>query len=211
MTLLYIYILQNHKTLQDIKIPPNSTLHLIVVICAVPDGLDELKFHFCWGLRRGENIPDYLDVSVFPCSGAHNVGYIYYRERSLDYVPGIEHSGSADMSHNEGSQSVNINLKIIPKHIDNIVFTLSAWRSSSVSEYPYYRLNFYDLKDPDKQLCNDRVATSVKESRSIIMCSLIRKNDTWEVIAVKKGSDGFTRDYYPLKDTIESLIKRNYR
>ncbi|XP_046855656.1 uncharacterized protein LOC124448712 [Xenia sp. Carnegie-2017] len=158
-------------TLKDYNIPPNSTLHLIVVLCAVPDDLDEVVFDFCWGLPYGRS-RDYLDVSVFAYSGTNDLGTIYYRNRSLMQVPGVEHSGPAYMGVGEGRQRVNVNLQSIPQHIDKIVFTLSAWGSSNISKYPYYRLKFYDRKFPDQQLCNDKVDAHLLHHRSIIMCSL---------------------------------------
>ena len=195
-------------TLKDHNIPPESKLHLIIVMCAVPDELDSAVFDFHWGLPPGK-YKDYLDVSVLVYSGSVNLGVIYYRDSYLSDCPGVHHSGPADMnrSRREGRQQVNVNLKTVPQRVDKLVFTLSAWASSNISAYPYYRLNFYDVNFPDKQLCSDKVDVHLKHYKSIIMCCLSKRNGRWEVIDMKKGSGGFTRNYRPLKREIETLIR----
>ena len=138
-----------------------------------------------------------------------NLGVIYYRDSYLSDCPGVHHSGPADMnrSRREGRQQVNVNLKTVPQRVDKLVFTLSAWASSNISACPYYRLNFYDVNFPDKQLCSDKVDVHLKHFKSIIMCCLSKRNGRWEVIDMKKGSGGFTRNYRPLKREIETLIR----
>ena len=112
-------------TLKDHNIPPESKLHLIIVMCAVPDELDSAVFDFYWGLPHGRS-KDYLDVSVLVYSGSVNLGVIYYREPYLFDCPGVQHSGPADMYYGrrEGRQRVNLNLKTVPQRVDKLVFTL---------------------------------------------------------------------------------------
>ncbi|XP_028413427.1 uncharacterized protein LOC114536292 isoform X2 [Dendronephthya gigantea] len=199
-------------TLRDHKVPPESKLHLIIVLCAVPDELENAVFDFFWGLPHGSN-KDYLDVSVLVYSGRENLGVINYRYRYLDSCPGVKHSGPAKMNHHkrEGRQHVQLNLKSVPHNVNKLVFTLSAWASANVSSYPYYRLNFYDVNFPDQQLCNDEVDVHLKDYRSIIMCCLSKNNGKWEVIDMKVGcrGRGFTRNYGPIKREIGTLIKDN--
>ncbi len=198
-------------TLKDHNVPPNSTVHLIIVLCAVPDELDNVVFDFYWGLPSGRSY-DYLDVSVLVYSGRENLGVIFYRRPSLSVCPGVQHSGRADMDYfeREGRHQVKVNLKIVPPHVDKLVFTLSAWAADTISEYPYYRLNFYDVNFPGQPLCNPKVDVRLKDNKSIIMCCLSKKNGIWEVIEVKKESDGFTRNYFPLKQKVETLIRYGY-
>ena len=198
-------------TLKDHKVPPNSTVHLIIVLCAVPDELDNVVFDFYWGLPPGRSY-DYLDVSVLVYSGSENLGVIYYRRPSLMVCPGVQHSGRANMYYleREGRHQVKVNLKAVPSHVDKLVFTLSAWAAATISEYPYYRLNFYDVNFPGQPLCSSKVDDRLKDYKSIIMCSLSKKNGRWEVIEVKKESDGFTRNYFPLKLKIEALIRNGF-
>ncbi|CAB4045369.1 Hypothetical predicted protein, partial [Paramuricea clavata] len=108
--------------------------------------------------------------------GESNVGTIYFRNRSIYDCPGVRHSGPADMDYTkgEGHHRVDISLKSVPRHIDKIVFTLSAWRSSSVSAYRFRRLRFYDVDFPDQELCSDDISGLV-HNESIIMCCLPRK------------------------------------
>ena len=198
-------------TLKDHNVPPNSTVHLIVLLCAVPDELDKVVFDFHWGLPIHRS-RDYLDVSVLVYSGRSNLGIIYYRNRTLFICPGVEHSGPAHMDYlnDEGGQKVTVDLRTVPDHVDNLVFTLSAWASGSVSDYPYYTLKFYDVNFPNQPLCNPTVDVHHKVYKSIIMCSLSKKNGRWEVIEVKSGSPGFTRDYFPLKQNIELKIRNGF-
>ena len=195
-------------TLKDHNVPPESKLHLIIVLWAVPDELDNAVFDFFWGLPPGRN-KDYLDVSVLVYSGRENLGIINYQNPYLDNCPGVEHSGPAKMypHKREGRHQVVVNLKAVPHNVDKLVFTLSAWGSGSISKYPYYRLNFYDVNYPDKQLCSDKVDVHLQVYKSVIMCCLSKKNGRWEAIDMKKGSRGFTRNYSPLKREIETLIR----
>ena len=195
-------------TLEDFNIPSNSTLQLIVKLCDVPDDLDELVFDFCWGLPRRQQ-KDYLDVSVFVYSGESNVGTIYFRNRSINDCPGVRHSGPADMDYTkgEGHHRVDISLKSVPRHIDKIVFTLSAWRSSSVSAYRFRRLRFYDVDFPDQELCSDDISGLV-HNKSIIMCCLSRKKGKWRVFSLKCGAEGCTKKFAPLREKIQELIQR---
>lgn len=198
-------------TLSDHNIPPESKLHLIIVMCAVPDELDSAVFDFHWGLPHGKS-KDYLDVSVLVYSGSVNLGVIFYYKPYLRDCPGVKHSGRAHMNYGlrEGRQRVTLNLKIVPQHVDKLVFTLSAWGSANISSYPYYGLNFYDVNFPDKQLCSDTVDVHLKNYESIIMCCLLKKNGRWEVVEVKKGSAGYTKNYRPLKREIGTLIQYGY-
>lgn len=197
-------------TLKDYKVLANSTVRLIIVMYAVPDELDDVVFDFCWGLPSIRSY-DYLDVSVFVYSGQEYLGVIWYRRTSLLICPGVVHSGPAGIVHlaGEGRQKVTVNLKSVPSHVDKLVFTLSAWAAPTISEYPYCELNFYDVKFPDKQLCSAKV-DHLKDYKSVIMCCLSKKNGSWEVIEIKRGSDGFTRNYYPLQHKIESLMQDGY-
>lgn len=198
-------------TLKDHKVPANSTVHLIIVLCAVPDALDEVVFDFYWGLPYGRAY-DYLDVSVLVYSGTTNLGVIFYRRPSLVVCPGVQHSGRADMDYHarEGRHQVKVKLKTVPHHVDRLVFTLSAWAAGTISEYPYYRLNFYDVNFPDHPLCNPKVDVNRKNEKSIIMCCLSKRNGMWEVIDIKRESGGFTRNYYPLQQKTEMLIRGGY-
>lgn len=198
-------------TLEDFDIPPNSTLQLIIKLCDVPDNLEQLVFDFCWGLPRRQQ-KDYLDVSVFVYSGKSYVGTIYWRNGSISECPGVKHSGPADMDYTKGKghHRVEISLKSVPGHIDKIVFTLSAWRSSSVSAYPFRILRFYDVNfsDQDKPLCSDDIS-SLLHHESIIMCYLSKDwTGKWSVTSLKCGAEGCTKSLSKLQEEIQELIRR---
>ena len=213
-TRFYVFQVKNEDeemTLEDFNIPPNSTLQLIIKLCDVPDDLEEIVFDFCWGLPR-KNQVDYLDVSVFVFSGKSYDGTIYWRNRSISGCPGVIHSGPADMDHTKrrGRHRVDISLKSVPQRIDKFVFTLSAWRSSSVSAYPFRRLRFYDVNSPDVELCSDDM-NDVLHNESIIMCYLSKKDGPWSVTSLKCGAEGDTKSFRwgnsKLQEKIQDLIQ----
>ncbi|XP_028413485.1 uncharacterized protein LOC114536328 [Dendronephthya gigantea] len=207
---------ENNKelTLEDFNIPPNATLQLIIKLCDVPDDLEKLVFDFCWGLPSGTR-KDYLDVAVFVYTGRSFVETIYYSNTSISECPGVIHSGPADMDYEkrEGHHRVDIDLKSVPRHIDKLVFTLSAWRSSNIGKYRFRRLRFYDVNNPDVELCSDNMDTAL-HNESIVMCYLTRKGDKWTVLSLKHGAEGNTRSFHktycPLREDIQKLINRGF-
>jgi stress response protein SCP2 len=112
-----------------------------------------------------------------------------------------------DYTNGVGHHRVDIALNAVPSHIDKIVFTLSAWRSSSASAYRFRKLRFYDVDSPDQELCSDDI-DDISHYESIIMCNLSRKGGKWEVIQIKCGASGCTKRFAPLQEKIENLIHR---
>lgn len=151
-----------------------------------------------------------MDVSVFVYSGKSHIDTIYWRNRSTSDCPGVTHSGPADMDYTNGKghHKVDISLTSVPRHIDKIVFTLSAWRSNSVSAYPFRRLRFYNVNFPDQELCSDEMG-ALLHHESIIMCYLSRnRKGKWSVTSLKCGAEGCTKFLSKLREEIEGLIRR---
>ena len=194
--------------------PPNSTLYLIILLYAVPEGLDHVIFDLYWGYPDTQTWRrrDFLDASVFLYSGSEYVDVVNFRH-SISYhcLNAVQHSGYAQMDDDErlGHQKITVFIKSIPAKIDNLIFTLSAYRSSNISKYRKPSVKFFDKNFPDKQLCSDEMSRAAN-SQAIIMCSLSRKNGVWHAVSLKIPASGNVNNYDPLKTEIVRLIRMGY-
>ena len=199
--------------LKDYQVPHNATLSLMVLLYAIPEGLDNVIFNLCWEFppNQTRRKKKFLDSSVFIYSGSECLGIVDYKNtRSIICPRAIRHSGNAMMDfRNEISYNrIDVSLKAIPEHVDKLVFTLSAFNSLNLSKYPNPSLRFYDARYPDKLLCTDEMSHALN-SRAIIMCSLSRKDGEWETISLKSRAAGCAKNYSPLQRKIENLIRNH--
>ncbi len=107
-----------------------------------------------------------------------------------------------------GHQTINVLIKKIPSHINQLVFTLSAWSLPNISSFPNPSLKFFDARFPDIQLCDDKMEHAAN-SQAIIMCFFTNRGGKWRIVRVKHLSAGNANDYESLKDTIARLILLN--
>ena len=188
-------------TLQDYGVQPFSTLHLIVILYEISESLDQVIFDLFWGYpRKG---CDYLDASVLMYSGKFCKGIVDFEDQIFS---GVTHSGDVmDESRRRGHHTINVKLKGLPAAVDKLFFTLSAWNSPNISKFKNPSLRFFNAKEPNKQLCSDRMHHAAY-SQAIIMCSLCKINHTWKVFSLRTPSAGNAKDYSPLKQTISGII-----
>ena len=193
--------------LKDYNVQSNSTIHLLVLLYAVPEDYDHVIFDLYWGYP--ETGRDFLDASVFLFSGSRFIEVVDYRHKESRSGKAVKHSGDVMSDDNRlGHHTIDVWIKSIPpSRIDRLVFTLSAWKSSNISKYPNISLQFFDAKCPNKQLCDDKMDQAMN-SQSIIMCFFTKRNDKWRVERVKYPSHGNALDYNPLKSTITKLIEQ---
>ncbi len=193
--------------LSDYYVQPNSTIYLLVLLYAIPDGLDRVIFDLFWGYpSRGR---DYLDASVFLYSGSKFMEVVDYCHRASKSCSAIKHSGDVmDDAKRLGHHTINVSIKSIPAHINKLVFTLSAYISPNISKYPNPSLKFFDAKFPDKQLCSDEMSHAAY-SQAIIMCCLTNRGSGWQVTSLKDPSPGNATNYDPLRKRIVSLIGKS--
>ena len=192
--------------------PPNSTLYLIILLYAVPEGLDHVIFDLYWGYPDTQTRRKYyLDASVFLYSGLEYLAVVDFRHRSYSCQNAVTHSGYAEKDDDERTyhQKITVSIKSLPAEIDNLIFTLSAYNSSNISKYRKPSVKFFDKNFPDKQLCSDEMSRAAY-SQAIIMCSLSRKNGVWHAVSLKSPAPGNAKNYEPLKTNIVSLIKKGY-
>ena len=187
---------------------PNSTLYLLVLLYAIPEGFDHVIFDLFWGYPYSGC--DYLDASVLLYSGTKFVEVVDFRRRASKSCSAVKHSGDV-MDHIKrlGHHTINVSIKSIPSHINKLVFTLSAWNSPNISKYPNPSLRFFDAKFPNKQLCSDEMSHAAY-SQAIIMCCLTNRGGEWGVMSLKNLSPGNAKNYDPLRKSIESLIRKGY-
>ena len=189
--------------LQDCSVQPFSTLHLIVLLYAIPDSFDHVVFDLFWGYPDGRK-RDYLDASVLIYSGQEFQAIVDYRNLSFDSA--VYHSGDVMKDAERlGHHTINVKLKSLPDKIDKLFFTLSAFILPNISKYKNPSLRFFDAREPAKQLCSDQMEHAA-HSQAIIMCCLSKINGAWRVFSLRTLSAGNAMNYAPLKETINGII-----
>ena len=190
--------------MRDYNVQPNSTIYLLVLLYAIPDGFDHAIFDLFWGYPH--HGVDFLDASVLLYSGSTFIEVVDYAHMASQSCTAVKHSGDVmDDAKQLGHHTINVSIKSIPAHINKLVFTLSAWNSPNISKYPNPSLKFFDAKYPNKQLCDDTMSHAAF-SQAIIMCCLTNRGGGWKVFSLKNPSAGNARNYEPLKKTILGLI-----
>jgi stress response protein SCP2 len=201
---------QNNEVLKlkDYHVQPNSTVYLLVLLYAIPDGFDRVIFDLFWGYPHSGC--DFLDASVLLYSGSKFIEVVDYRHIKSTSCSAVSHSGDV-MDHTKrlGHHTINVSIKSIPSNINKLVFTLSAWNSPNISKYPNPSLRFFDAKFPNKQLCDDKMSHAA-HSQAIIMCCLTNRGSGWQVFSLKHLSAGNAANYGPLKNSIVNLIGKGY-
>lgn len=194
----------NQATLSSFGVKPNSTICLVIRLFNIPENFDDVIFDLFWGYPYGGR--DYLDASCLLFSGTSFHQVIDY---SHTYSGAIHHSGDVmDDRNRKGHHTINVSLKKIPASITHLFFTLSAWSSPSIAHYPNPSLKFFDAKKPGKDLCKTTFSHA-RNSRAVVMCS-VSKNPSgqWQIFESGQLSAGNARNYDPIKQTIQQLIKQ---
>ena len=210
--LLHIFSLQARgenneiRKLKEDDVQPNSTIYLLVLLYAVPDGLDNVIFDLFWGYPHSGC--DYLDASLLLYSGSNFVEVVDFRHTASTSCSAVMHSGDVmNDAKRLGHHTIKVSIKSIPAAINKLVFTLSAWRSPNISKYRNPSLKVFDANFPDKQLCSDEMSHAA-HSQAIIMCCLTNEGNGWQVVSLKNLSAGNAKNYEPLKNSIEDLIQK---
>ena len=199
--------------LKDYNVQPNSTIYLLVLLYAIPDGFDHVIFDLVWGYPTFD--VDFLDASVLLYSHSEFIEVVDWKNKTSRSCSAVKHSGD-DMKNDKrlGHQTIDVWIKSIPAYINKLVFTLSAWKSRNIFEYPNRCLRFFDAKNRDKQLCDDKMSDDKKshatDFQAVIMCCLTNKGSGWEVFSLQNPSHGNAKNYEPLKNSIVGLIGKGY-
>ncbi|VDI21380.1 Hypothetical predicted protein [Mytilus galloprovincialis] len=181
-------------TFQDFEVEPNATILF--------HNFKHVVFDLYWGYP-GKGI-DYLDASCLMFCGTTFYRICDYYD--WDPHPSIEHSGDM-MNDNKrkGHHKIDVFLNKIPPKVTHLFFTLSAWKSPNISKYKKPSVKFYEASRPMESLCKTTF-THANNSQAVVMCSMSRKADTWEIFESGQLSAGNARKYAPLKETIRRLV-----
>ncbi|XP_046548770.1 uncharacterized protein LOC124258731 [Haliotis rubra] len=222
---------RSHKemTLGDYGIGANATIHLLVLLFAIPDDLDHVIFDLHWGYPAsdGEDNRDYLDASCFAFKNNIYVSvcdFMNESERSsakktrfnlMRHVrtedgckAAIKHSGDhMDDTKKRGHHKIEVHMKKIPASVSHLIFTLSAFKAPSVSKFPNPTLQFYEASNTNADLCSTSFDKPI-HSRAIIMCYVVKDEaGKWQIYQCGAESDGCAAGYLKLVATIKKLMK----
>lgn len=193
-----------YTTLSDHGIKPNSTICLVICLFSIPDNFDDVVFDLYWGYPYQKT--DFLDASCLIFNGTALQKVVDYNHRN---ATAIRHSGDVmDNVHRIGHHTINVSLKNIPSNITHLFFTLSAWNSPNIAQYPNPSLKFYDATKPGKDLCKTTFHHA-RNSQAVVMCSVSRNSHgRWEIFESGQLSAGNAKNYSSLVSTIQQLISR---
>ena len=145
-------------------------------------------------------------LQYFFYSGSKFKDVVNYKDGERKSCWGVRHCGDTmDDNDRMGSHEIMVSVKDIPTTINLLVFTLSAWSSKDISAYPNISLKLVDERCPEKSLCDDKIE-DVVHSKAIVICYLFKQDGKWNVVSVKRPSDGCVKDYDPLKENISECV-----
>ena len=202
---IYLQVIRSdgkYATLSDYGVKPNATICLVICLFTIPENFDDVVFDLHWGYPY--HGADYLDASCLIFNKNVFSSVIDYNRRSSI---AIRHSGDVmDNRRRIGHHTINVSLKKIPSNVTHLFFTLSAWNSPNIAQYPNPSLKFYDASKPGTDLCKTTF-NHARNSRAVVMCSVSRNaSGNWEIFESGQLSAGNAKHYQPLISTIQKLI-----
>ncbi len=203
--LLQEYAVNNTpNTLSTYGIKPGATIHLVVLLYAVPSTLTNVVFDLYWGFPSSGL--DYLDASALIYNGLNYCDVADWQS-NCKARSAIFHSGDMiDERNNIGHHIIKVHLDKMPPYVSHVFFTLSAWDSPSISHYRNPSLRFYEESNPGKMLCKDETKKA-GHRQAIVMCSLTKRGGRWFVHENGALSSGNAGDYSPLRKTCRGIIQ----
>jgi len=180
-----------------------ATIQLLIVML---DGselakLSAVNFDLSWGyplLGR-----DYLDGSCLAFAGKTLVGTADYANRSS--VDGLRHSGDMiDDRLRLGHHVITVDLTKLPAHVTHLYFTLSAFSTTRMGDFPTSSVRVFQPSDSSKEL-SGYVLPPNCNYRAVVMCCLVRAQP-WKVMRLGKMCDGNASNYRPIVDTARGLM-----
>ncbi|CAC5397566.1 unnamed protein product [Mytilus coruscus] len=190
-------------TLSEYDVKPNSTICVVICLYNIPEHFDDVVFDLHWGYPYSTT--NYLDVSCLLFQGASYQSVIDW---SKGYSVAVRHSGDVmDNRRRIGHHTIKVSLQKILSNT-HLFFTLSAWSSPNIAQYPNPSLKFYDASKPGKDLCKTTFHHA-RNSQAVIMCSVSRNTQGHsEIFESGQLSAGNAKNYNRLIHTIQQLISR---
>lgn len=193
---------QTLMKLEDYNVQPFATVHLMILLYAIPQNFNHVIFDLFWGYPS--HGADFLDASCLIFAGKYHTATVDYARRSYN-SNAIWHSGDVmDDSKRIGHHTIEVQLKNIPSNVTHLYFTLSAWNSPSIAHYPNPSLKFFEASNKQKDLCKTTF-TEARYSQAVIMCSVSRSEGQWSIFESGKLSAGNANNYSPLIKAITEL------
>lgn len=191
------------RRLSDYNIKPFHTIHLMVLLYAIPSHFNHVIFDLFWGYPV--HGCDFLDASCLVFNGKTYLNVVDYRHRLLENSS-IWHSGDVmDHANRKGHHTIEVRLKQLPTSVTHLYFTLSAWNSPTIAHYPNPSLKFFEASNKGKDLCSTTFSHA-RHSQAVIMCSVVRTGAQWKIFDCGKLSAGNAKNYKPLISTVQGLI-----
>ena len=192
------------RRLSDYNIKPFHTIHLMVLLYAIPSHFNHVIFDLFWGYPVHGR--DYLDASCLVFKGKAYTNTVDYSHCSFSNNS-IWHSGDImDDVNRKGHHTIEVRLKELPSLVTHLFFTLSAWSSPTIAHYPKPSLKFFEASNKTKDLCSTTF-THAHHSQAVVMCCMTRSGGQWKIFSCGTLSAGNAKNYKPLVSTIQGLIK----
>src|SRR6218665_235755 len=192
--------------LSDYEVKPFSTIHLMVLLYAVPDTLNHVIFDLSWNYPSHGR--DFLDASCLMFIKDEWYGYEDWRSKNKRSW--AWHSGDKmDASRKIGRHRIEAKLKEIPLCVSHLVFTLSSFKAPTIAAFRKPSLKFYDATDDTQELCQTSFENAANSQALIICCLSRTKDNNWKIDEGGRASAGNVRNYRLLTNTIEQLIRSN--
>ena len=192
-------------TLSDCGVKPNGTIHLMVLLYAVPSHLDNVVFDLYWGYPSSGR--DYLDAVAVTFNGQKWLEFVSWRTKWAANGA-IQHSGDMmDDMKRQGHHIIKVSLKSMPSEVTHVFFTLSSYNSPTISHYKTPSMRFYEESNPEQMLCTEQISKA-GHKQAIVMCSLMRSGNQWLVHSNGAISKGNLHRFEPLLETVQGLIAK---
>ena len=197
------------STLGTYKVPENAVIYMAVVLFSVPKDMKEVLFEIFWKLPA-TSLLEYVDVScVLYKKKVFHEKIDFETLSSTKSNNAVNHSGDkTDRKARVGMQIIEVQMEKLPADVDRLFFVVSNWKKAQMKQY-YPVMRFYDARDIFRDLCS----TSLEEGgdkAACILCCMVRDSEEsaseWNVLEIKKDSDGNVRNYDPIKNSIEEWM-----
>ncbi|KAL3914523.1 MAG: hypothetical protein SGARI_000077 [Bacillariaceae sp.] len=166
--------------------------------------LKRVVFSDHWRFQGGVK---YLDATVVLFKGKERVETVDYG-RTYSQRGAVVHSGDV-ISNNTGTHTININLEAMDTSITSLVFVISAWNQATLSDITSASVTFRDSDVEDETpLCEYHLDAhdKVDSLKSVVMCKLYRKDDSWHVLAIGDAHKGDATYYEPIYKALKKYV-----
>lgn len=192
--------------MSDFGVKPFSTIHLMVMLYAIPENLNHVIFELSWTYPSHGR--DFLDASCLMFMQDEWYSFIDWRCKNWCAVT---HSGDKmDDFKRKGSQRMEAKLKEIPLAASTLVFTLSSFKAPTIAAFKNPTLKFYDAANDRVQLCEVSFDRPINAQALVVCCVSRQQNGTWRIYSGGQNSAGNTQMQHPLVNTIKELIRQNH-